>query len=36
MPGAARPKARCLIKEDVNPQKYLYEDLNSKNGGIIL
>ena len=36
MSGAAHPKARRLIKEDVNPQKYLYEDLNFNNGGVIL
>jgi hypothetical protein len=33
---AAHPKARRLIKEDVIPQKHLYEDLNSNNGWIIL
>jgi hypothetical protein len=36
MSGAAHPKARRLIKEDVNPQKHLCEDINSNNGVIIL
>jgi hypothetical protein len=36
MSGAAHPKARRLIKEDVNLQKYLCEDFHSNNGRIIL